>query len=258
LNPTGGASLDGEAVSGVLFDYGNTLVTFDRPEAALAAAYVRIAARLRAVGLEPPEPEILLRDVHDRVEAELAAHMRGASLEEIDLVDAARRAYADLGLQTDAAVLDEVLRLEQEAWWVGVAVDPQAIPTLDELRRRGVRVGLCSNAPYRVRSLHDQLTHFGLDAHLDSITFSGEIGWRKPSQRIFEAALVALGEPAQRTVMFGDSIADDVAGAHAAGMRAVLLRRDSRSIADETQTGATIAVNELGEIVPLLFEYRRL
>ena len=131
MTQPGGASLDGRPVSGVLFDYGNTLITFDRPAAALGEAYRAIAARLRAAGLDPPTPEILLRDVHDRVEREVTAHVRSGSLEEIDLVDAARRAYADLGLAPDPGVLDEILHLEQESWWQGVAVDPQAIPTLD-------------------------------------------------------------------------------------------------------------------------------
>ena len=47
--------------------------------------------------------------------------------------------------------------LVQEAWWEGVAVPPATLATLEELRRRGLRLGLCSNAPYRARSLRDQL-----------------------------------------------------------------------------------------------------
>ena len=257
MTQPGGASLDGRPVSGVLFDYGNTLITFERPGAALGEAYRAIAARLRAAGLDPPTPEILLRDVHDRVEREVTAHVRSGSLEEIDLVDAARRAYADLGLAPDPGVLDEILHLEQESWWQGVAVDPQAIPTLDELRGRGLRVGLCSNAPYRVRSMHEQLDHFGIAAHLDSVTFSAEVGWRKPSPRIFEAALGALGARAEATVMIGDSIDDDIGGARAAGMLAVLVRRDPFERAATPRAGVFATVHELREVIPLLFGDRR-
>lgn len=145
------------------------------------------------------------------------------------------RAYADAGLDLDAALLDEVLRAEQEAWWHGAHLDPEAVPLLDTLRDQGLRVGLCSNAPYRVESLREQLAYLGLDTHLDAVTFSAEVGWRKPSSRIFEAALRSLGTAADRTVMVGDSESVDIAGAHAAGMRAVLLRRSgdrSSSVAD--------------------------
>ncbi|MBV8160077.1 MAG: hypothetical protein JO265_04060, partial [Acidimicrobiia bacterium] len=174
-------ALAGEPTAGVLFDYGNTLVTFTRPAAALQRAYDDIERHLRASGLSPPEASVLLHDVHDRVEGDFARHQRSGALEEIDLVADARRAYADLGLLLDQETLDEVLRIEQEAWWEGVTVDPDAIPTLDRLRSTGLRVGLCSNAPYRVQSMYSQVAHFGLDRHLDSITFSGEVGWRKPS-----------------------------------------------------------------------------
>ena len=252
MTDRGTASLGGAPVFAVLFDYGNTLITFERPDAALAEAYRLIAQRLREAALNPPAPEVLLRGVHDRVEAEVDAHVRSGSLEEIDLVAAARRAYADLGLTPEADLLDELLRVEQEAWWEGVIVDPQAIPTLDKLRRRGLRVGLCSNAPWRARSLHEQLAHFGIANHLDSVTFSAEIGWRKPSPRIFQAALAALDASAEDTVMVGDS-RDDIAGARAVGMRAILVSRRPDAREGAPLDGVFATVHELRELVPVLF-----
>jgi HAD superfamily hydrolase (TIGR01509 family) len=251
------ASLDGAPITAVLFDYGNTLITFARPAEALDRAYAEIARHLRDHGLAPPAPGVLLHEVHDRVEAELAAHVRSGTLEEIDLVAAARRAYGDLGLRPDPDVLDEALRVEQEAWWEGVSLDPQAIPTLTELRRRGLRIGLCSNAPYRIRSMHDQLVHFGLAELFDAVTFSAAVGWRKPSPRMFEAALAALGQPAARTVMVGDSENDDVNGARAVGMPAVLLRR-SEDEPIRTVEDRLIVIRDLRELVALLFGDRSL
>ncbi|MFN2582009.1 MAG: HAD family hydrolase, partial [Candidatus Dormibacteria bacterium] len=246
-----------EPVEGVLFDYGNTLVTFRRPDAALERAYGDIEQLLRRSDLAPPDAAVLLREVHDRVELEFAEHQRSGTLEEIDLVAAARRAYADLGLRLDDEALDELLRMEQEAWWEGVSVDPDAAPTLELLRSKGLRVGLCSNAPYRVRSMHEQLAHFGLDRHLDSVTFSGAVGWRKPSPRIFDVAAEALGVSRGRTVMIGDSLHDDVDGARAAGMRAVLLVRDgSRAPAEGVAVvneGDTVSVvSALSEIAAVV------
>lgn len=239
-------------VSAVLFDYGETLVTFRRPDAALEAAYERIEAYLRTQGLKPPAAAVLLSDVHDRVEDAFLAHQRAGALEEINLVAVALQAYADLGLALDEATLDETLRIEQEAWWEGVTVDPEAVPTLDGLRARGLRVGLCSNAPYRIPSMHAQLRHLGLAEHLDSVTFSGQIGWRKPSPRIMEAAAAAVGSPPREIVMVGDSVADDVAGARAAGMRAVLLRRPGRPAPPDLDP-AIVSIESLSAIALLLF-----
>ena len=240
------------AVTAVLFDYGETLVTFRRPDAALGAAYERIERYLRSHGWTPPGATVLLRDVHDRVEDAYAAHQRSRSLQEINLIAVARRAYAGLGLVLDDATLDETLRLEQEAWWEGVTVDPQAVPTIEALRARGIRVGLCSNAPYRIPSMYAQLRHVGLADHLDAVTFSGQLGWRKPSPLIMEAAAAAVGSPPGEIVMVGDSVSDDVAGARAVGMRAALLRRRG-SAAPPDLDPPIVSIDSLSAIALLLF-----
>lgn len=215
-------------LDGILFDYGETLVQFSRPREALAVAEERILNALRASGRDDPGIATL-RAIMERVECLVLEHQESGSLDEIDVVAVSLRAYGDAGLHLDPDLLDEVLRIEQEAWWQGARLDPDAIPLLDSLRDRGTRVGLCSNAPYRVESLHGQLAFLGLESHLDAVTFSAEVGWRKPSPRIFEAAIRALGTDAECTVMVGDSEAADIAGARAAGMRAVLIRRGGRS-----------------------------
>lgn len=211
-------------IDGVLFDYGETLVEFSRPDDALAEAAVRMLAVLTGSGGGGISIEAL-RAVLDRVDREVIEYQRTDAREEMDLPAVALRAYGDAGLSLDDALLDELLRIEQEAWWQGARVDPEAIPLLDVLRSRGVRTGVCSNAPYRARSLHEQVAFLGLDTHLDAVTFSVDVGWRKPATRMFDAALHALGTPAGRTVMVGDREATDIAGAHAAGMRAVLINR---------------------------------
>src|SRR5205085_6582068 len=89
--------LRGLPVAAVLFDYGDTLITVERPERALREAYLRIAERLRGHGHTAPDASVLLRSVHDRVEGEFITHQRSGALEEMDLVAAAAGAYADLG-----------------------------------------------------------------------------------------------------------------------------------------------------------------
>ena len=82
---------------------------------------------------------------------------------------------------------------------------------------------------------------FQIDIHLDAVTFSAEVGSRKPSPRIFEAAMRALGTGAARTVMVGDSETADIRGAHSAGMRAVLLSRSG----DSGSSGADAVISAL-------------
>jgi HAD superfamily hydrolase (TIGR01549 family) len=97
------------------------------------------------------------------------------------------------------------------------------VPTLRELRRHMLRIGLVSNTS---RDLGAFARHFGLD--VDGWIASGSHGKVKPSPLIFQAALELVGCVADSAVMVGDSPDDDVAGARAVGMRAVLLDRAGR------------------------------
>ena len=236
-------------VRAVLFDYGMTLVTFERPDRALHQAYDAIAAHLGEAAHLASDPAILLAAVHDRVEAVVAAHEASGSLAEIELPPAYRQAYRELGIELGAGDLDEVQRLEQRAWFAGVRLGAGVAETLTELRHRGIRTGLCSNAPYHAATLREQLAHLGLDGLLDSATFSADAGWRKPSPRIFRRALADLGAEAAATVMVGDRVDEDIAGARAAGLRSVLLRQHRH---EDDPTGLADAVIERIQELPAL------
>jgi putative hydrolase of the HAD superfamily len=97
------------------------------------------------------------------------------------------------------------------------------VPALSDLRRHGLRLGLISNTS---RDLGAFVRHFGLE--VDGWIASGSYGKVKPSPLIFEAALELVGCTADYAAMVGDSPDDDVAGARAVGMRALLLDRAGR------------------------------
>lgn len=96
-----------------------------------------------------------------------------------------------------------------------------AIPVLEALRSHGLRIGLISNGQ---RDLEEFARHHELD--VDVAVGSKSHGRTKPHASIFETALASLGAAAAGTVMVGDSYADDIEGARALGMRAILLDRD--------------------------------
>ncbi len=105
-----------------------------------------------------------------------------------------------------------------DAW----QVFPEVEDTLREARSRGLHVGVISNWDERLRPLLDEM---GLAHYFDSITISCEAGVEKPALEIFHAALRSAGVAANRAAHVGDSIEEDVGGAEAAGMSAVLLNR---------------------------------
>lgn len=95
------------------------------------------------------------------------------------------------------------------------------LPAFEALRAHGLLLGLVSNGQ---RDLVAFAAHHGL--HVDVAVGSKAHGRQKPHPSIFEAALAAIGVAPQEAAMIGDSEEDDIAGARALGMTAILVDRD--------------------------------
>jgi putative hydrolase of the HAD superfamily len=102
---------------------------------------------------------------------------------------------------------------------------PDVVPGLRGLRGRGIRLVVVSNWDV---SLHEVLARTGLSGLLDGAVASAELGVAKPDPAIFAHALELAGAPAAQAWHVGDSPAEDVAGARAAGLTPVLIVRDGR------------------------------
>jgi putative hydrolase of the HAD superfamily len=100
---------------------------------------------------------------------------------------------------------------------------PDVTATLEELRARDLRIGLLSNT---ARDLDAFVAHHGI--MVDALLTSRVHGKTKPHEAIFREMLARLRVTAAEAVMIGDSVEDDVDGARAVGMRALLVDRDRR------------------------------
>jgi putative hydrolase of the HAD superfamily len=98
-----------------------------------------------------------------------------------------------------------------------------ALPVLELVRGRGLKIGLLSNSS---RDLGEFVAHHRLYA--DAVLTSHAHGKTKPHESIFRAMLDLLAVAPDEAAMVGDTIEDDVEGALAVGMRAVLLDREGR------------------------------
>ena len=96
-----------------------------------------------------------------------------------------------------------------------------ALPTLELLRSRGLKIGLVSNG---ARDLDEFVADHKLD--VDAAVGSRRHGWTKPHPSIFRAVLELLDVGPAEAAMVGDSPEDDIEGAKALGIRAFLLDRD--------------------------------
>jgi HAD superfamily hydrolase (TIGR01662 family) len=91
---------------------------------------------------------------------------------------------------------------------------------LEALRGAGLKIGLVSNS---ARDVLDFARHHALE--IDAGISSFHHGKTKPHASIFKAVLDLLEVEADEAAMVGDTFEDDIAGALAVGMRAVLVDR---------------------------------
>ena len=222
----------------VLFDYGHTLISFDdRPHSLLVDAYEKVN-RLLADTLERdvPAAHVLIEKVSKAVDDAIQRDYAAGRAEEVEIATIYDRALRGLGLELEPELIERVMELEQEGWLSSVHVGPDVIGTLEDLRAHQLRLGIVSNAAYLPRLMRQQLAALGLANYFDAVTFSSEVGVRKPHPEIYADALKKLGADPTRTLFVGDRVLEDVQGPKALGMRAVLTREwrqeDDPGIAD--------------------------
>ena len=116
--------------------------------------------------------------------------------------------------------------LEMEQAWAHAQhfeLYEDALPALDALHTQGLRLGLLSNS---ARDLDQFVAHHGLT--VDAVLTSRAHGKTKPHETIFRRMLELLEVQPPEAAMVGDTIEDDIDGAAAVGMRAVLVAREGR------------------------------
>jgi putative hydrolase of the HAD superfamily len=201
----------------VLFDWGDTLMRFAYDEALVEAGH--------RAGLESLGPRERLPDP-----AALAAHFREhyeplfwapGTIEEIEYPGLVRELLGAFGVEVSDEELDRFLEAEHDAWNPARELGSTTHALLDSLRRRGLKLGLVSNAFDPGWLLRRDLDRLGIGQRLDCAVFSSEVGKRKPHPAIYEAVLSELDVTPERALFVGDRLVEDVQGPAALGMTTV-------------------------------------
>jgi len=88
------------------------------------------------------------------------------------------------------------------------------------------KLGVVSNFGHS-STVTKTLGRFDLARFFDTVVVSADVGWRKPSPKIFRKALQALRMSAWESVFVGDELDHDIEGAKKVGMFTVLLKKSS-------------------------------
>jgi putative hydrolase of the HAD superfamily len=238
----------------VTFDFWETLVTDSdanlRAQRALRITAIRVALR----GAGAPVSEGEAEEIHERsgelLEERFWSQHRDPSREEqlrlvLDL--AAPGIAARLTPAAFAAALDgygsPVLTHPPD-------LSPGAARAVRGLASRGLHLGIVSNTgrtPGLI--LRKVLERHGLLGYFGAISYSDEVGVRKPRAEIFQVTLARAGVEASESVHIGDNPDADVVGAQSAGMRAAHYTAGVRPPA----SSADLIVPDLGMLADEVF-----
>jgi putative hydrolase of the HAD superfamily len=205
----------------IFFDAGGTLF---RPFPSVGHYYSEVAGRHGCnVGAE--EVEAAFRRVwseHDGI-----GDLRSHSDEKIEkefwrkIVTAVFKDFK--GLKAFDPFFDELHDLFAEpAVW---KLFPEVEEVLRSLKKQKFVLGMVSNWDSRLLKLCEGL---GIDEYFDFKVISAVFGAAKPNPKIFAEALKKANVSADEALHVGDSLEDDVRGAHLAGIKAIWLDRSDR------------------------------
>jgi FMN hydrolase / 5-amino-6-(5-phospho-D-ribitylamino)uracil phosphatase len=123
-----------------------------------------------------------------------------------------------------APVSDDGFMAYRAAWEHATWTDPEVPPLIATLRGKGLRTGVLSSTAWPAAWHEELLRRDGVLDLFDARVWSSDLEYTKPHREAFLAAMAAVGvdDPAD-CVYVGDRLYDDVHGAKAVGMRAVLI-----------------------------------
>ena len=154
-----------------------------------------------------------------------------------------RFALVELGHDDpDDALIEELVRLQSDPEWYIVYEETE--PVMMELNARGYILHMLSNS---FRYLKDIMRVKGLDKYFDGMTISAYVGCMKPDDRIFQAAIDAIGLPAG-DLLYIDDIPRYVEKAASLGMQGLILDRSQACSLEKMPIIKSL--NELLDLLP--------
>lgn len=207
-------------IKAVFFDLYHTLVTYDPPQEELEAG------ALQELGVDVPPAALRgpILTADEFIYNEIARHPLSRRSQEEKL--ALYMQYQETVLREAAVLYDTKLVMallgKMQQTQMNLVLFDDVAPTLTELKKRGLILGLISNIE---QDTNKTLTRLGLPSWLKIIVTSQDAGANKPQPEIYLEALKRAGVQASEAFYIGDQYRVDVLGANGAGMKGILLDR---------------------------------
>ena len=161
------------------------------------------------------------------------------------IADSVRWVFDQLGLDADPQT---IVTMRRDWTRESLVPRPDAVSTLEELRRRGHKLGLITVCATDVVELWESTPFRGL---FDSTVFSAEVGISKPDPRIYELCSEQLGVQPGECLFVGDGANYELPGAEKVGMTAVQLRAPGEDLTEPGKEWEGRFVERLSDVLEL-------
>ena len=240
-------------ISGVAFDLGRTLITFegDWPRVIEESVWT-LSEYLQDEGF-PIDRKRFATSFQALFEANLVQRQKDSI--ERPLTDLLRKALIrlDYSEPTDGEISKAVARFYSvsEEHWLPI---PRVNQVLDQVLANGFSLALISNAGDG-DNVSRLMQKANLTSYFDPILISANVGFRKPHHSLFDTVVDAWGVPPDQLVMVGDSLEEDILGAKNAGWHQIWLKQlvdspHNQTLAREIQPEFT--ANHLQEVPEII------
>ena len=207
-------------IKAVFFDLYHTLLGYDPPREELQArALKEFGFEVDAEALR--RPLVVADEYIYREHARVSLGQRSKEEQMAVWAQYERILLKESGIEVDDQLIMGLLGKMREFGLKQVLFD-DVLPTLNELKKQGLILGLISNVDQDITSLLDNL---GLTALLQVVVTSQDAGFNKPSPEIFQEAVKRAGVQANEALYVGDQYQIDVVGATKVGRKGILIDR---------------------------------
>ena len=212
-------------IEAVIFDLGETLLNYDAPD---IDELFRQGGRLTYDYLRQTTGQRLCSfgRYYRRHSLSIKWHCLWSNVtgREFNCLALLGRQARHMGVRLSAEQLDELAWLWYEPLGRTVSIEPELHSRLEELGRMSLKLAIISNTFLPAVVLDNHLRQLDLLRFFPVRLYSSTTVFRKPDRRIYLHALQELNVSADRAVMVGDKLREDIKGAARAGIRPVFKR----------------------------------
>ncbi len=206
----------------VFFDFFNTLAGYDPSREDI---YEQIC---RGMGITIKAKDIYNTLVHADMfmrdeELILPIEKRTADQQRAFYTQYLNMAFSGSNIEVDSSTALKIFAELKKLQW-NFLVFKDVMPTLKDLKSRGLVLGLISNTGKDMSQTYEKLK---LDKYIDSFTNSLEAGYDKPQREIFLLAMEKCGVTPQESIFVGDQYEIDIVGARNSNMLPLLIDRNN-------------------------------